>query len=101
MREIVFDTETTGFEPAEGHRLVEIGCIEMIDGMVTDNVYHVYINPERDVPADAVAVHGITTEYLRNKDKYVGKLATVKYYERSGVDCVPFHANVITIRNYE
>ncbi len=67
MREIVFDTETTGFEPAEGHRLVEIGCIEMIDGMVTDNVYHVYINPERDVPADAVAVHGITTEYLRNK----------------------------------
>ncbi len=67
MREIIFDTETTGFEPSEGHRIIEIGCIEMIDGLVTDNTYHVYLNPERDVPADAVAVHGITNEYLRNK----------------------------------
>lgn len=67
MREIIFDTETTGFDPQQGHRLIEIGCVEMIDGVITGNHYHVYLNPERDVPMDAVAVHGITTAFLRDK----------------------------------
>ena len=67
MREIVFDTETTGMDPDEGDRLVEIGCVELVDFMPTGRTYHVYINPERDVPAEAVAVHGLTEEFLKDK----------------------------------
>ncbi len=67
MREIILDTETTGFEPGEGHRLVEIGCIELVNRFPTGNIYHVHINPERDVPADAFRVHGLSTEFLRDK----------------------------------
>lgn len=67
MREIVLDTETTGMEPAEGHRLVEIGCVELFNHVPTGRTYHAYINPERDVPAEAVAVHGLTAEMLKDK----------------------------------
>lgn len=67
MREIIFDTETTGFDPMQGDRLVEIGCVEMLDGVLTGRQYHVYLNPERDVPPQAAAVHGLTTAFLRNK----------------------------------
>lgn len=67
MREIVLDTETTGIEPADGHRLIEIGCVEVINHIPTGKTYHQYINPERDVPPDAVAVHGITDEFLADK----------------------------------
>ena len=70
VREIVFDTETTGMTPGlgdEGDRLVEIGCVELINLVPTGRTYHVYINPERDVPADAVAVHGLTTDMLKDK----------------------------------
>lgn len=67
MREIIFDTETTGFDPMQGDRLVEIGCVEMVDGVLTGRQYHVYLNPERDVPPQAAAVHGLTTAFLRNK----------------------------------
>lgn len=67
MREIVLDTETTGFKPEEGHRLIEIGCIELVNHVATGNRFHVYINPERDVPPDAVAVHGLTEEFLADK----------------------------------
>ena len=66
MREIVLDTETTGFEPGEGHRIVEIGAVELLNHMPTGRSYHQYINPERDVPAEAFAVHGLSTEYLRD-----------------------------------
>lgn len=69
-REICFDTETTGLNPNEGHRLIEIGCVEVIDGKRTDNCYHVLINPERDVPEEAVRVHHITTEMLADKPKF-------------------------------
>ncbi len=65
MREIVLDTETTGFEPAEGHRLVEIGCVELINHMPTGNTYHQYINPERDMPTGAFEVHGLSEDFLR------------------------------------
>ncbi|AWK86046.1 DNA polymerase III subunit epsilon [Azospirillum thermophilum] len=67
MREIVLDTETTGFKPEEGHRLIEIGCIELVNHVATGQRFHVYINPERDVPPDAVAVHGLTEEFLADK----------------------------------
>jgi DNA polymerase-3 subunit epsilon len=67
MREIVFDTETTGFNPEEGHRLVEIGAIETVDRIPTGKVYHVYINPEREIPEDAIKVHGITNEMVADK----------------------------------
>ena len=64
MREIVLDTETTGLEPAEGHRIVEIGCIEIVHQIPTGIVYHTLINPERDVPEDAFRVHGHSTAAL-------------------------------------
>jgi len=64
MREIALDTETTGFDPLQGHRIVEIGCVELINHVPTGAHFHRYINPERDVPAEAVAVHGLTTERL-------------------------------------
>ncbi len=67
MREIVFDTETTGLDPAQGHRLVEIGAVEVINQIATGSVFHVLINPERDVPEDAVRIHGHTAELLRDK----------------------------------
>jgi DNA polymerase III subunit epsilon len=67
MREIVLDTETTGLDPRNGDRLIEIGCIEIIDRRPTGREYHVFINPERDVPAEAQAVHGIATEFLKDK----------------------------------
>ncbi len=67
MREIVLDTETTGLHAQGGDRLVEIGCVELINRMPTGNEFHVYINPERDVPAEAAAVHGLTTEFLLDK----------------------------------
>lgn len=67
MREIVFDTETTGLNPRGGDRLIEIGCVELINRYPTGREFHVFINPERDVPAEAQAVHGITTEFLIDK----------------------------------
>lgn len=67
MREIVLDTETTGFKPEEGHRLVEIGCLELVNHVQTGNRFHVYINPERPVPPEAAAVHGLTDEFLADK----------------------------------
>jgi DNA polymerase-3 subunit epsilon len=67
MREIVLDTETTGLNPRGGDRLIEIGCVELVNRYPTGREYHVFINPERDVPAEAQAVHGITTEFLLDK----------------------------------
>jgi len=70
MREIVLDTETTGMEPADGDRLVEIGAVELVNHLPTGRTYHQYINPERDVPAEAVAVHGLTAERLANEPTF-------------------------------
>jgi len=66
LREIVFDTETTGFDPATGDKLVEIGAVELINHVPTGKTYHQYINPEREVPEEVVKVHGLTTEYLKD-----------------------------------
>ncbi|QIK37611.1 DNA polymerase III subunit epsilon [Caldichromatium japonicum] len=70
MRQIVLDTETTGLEPCEGHRIIEIGCIELIDRRLTGNNFHLYLNPERAIDLDAVNVHGITAEFLAQKPKF-------------------------------
>ena len=62
MREIVLDTETTGLKPEDGHRIIEIGALEMVNHVPTGKTFHIYINPERDIEADAISVHGITNE---------------------------------------
>src|ERR1700740_2162163 len=67
MREIVLDTETTGLDPLRGDRLVEIGCVEIFNRMPTGQTFHRYFNPERDMPAEAFAVHGLSTEFLADK----------------------------------
>jgi DNA polymerase III subunit epsilon len=67
MREIVLDTETTGLDPLRGDRLVEIGCVEIFNRMPTGQTFHRYINPERDMPAEAFAVHGLSSEFLATK----------------------------------
>ena len=67
MREIVFDTETTGLDPYQGDRLVEIGCIELVNRIRSGQSFHRYLNPEREMPAEAFNVHGLSTEFLRDK----------------------------------
>ncbi|MBI2381135.1 MAG: DNA polymerase III subunit epsilon [Gammaproteobacteria bacterium] len=67
MRQIVLDTETTGLEPREGHRIIEIGCVELINRRITRRNFHVYLNPEREVDAEAVNVHGLSNDFLADK----------------------------------
>ncbi len=67
MRQIILDTETTGLEPTQGHKIIEIGCVEMIDRKLTGNHYHVYLNPKREIDEGAIEVHGITNEFLADK----------------------------------
>jgi len=67
MREIALDTETTGMDPAQGDRIVEIGCVELDNHVPTGRTYHVHVNPKRDVPAEAEAVHGLSTKFLSTK----------------------------------
>jgi DNA polymerase-3 subunit epsilon len=70
MREIVLDTETTGLDPSDGHRIVEIACIELVHHVPTGRSFHRYINPERDMPEDALAVHGLTAEFLARQPPF-------------------------------
>jgi DNA polymerase-3 subunit epsilon len=74
MREIVFDTETTGLNPASGDRMVEIGCIEIVNRVETGRHYHCYFNPQRDVPFEAEAVHGLSTIFLSDKPFFPDKV---------------------------
>jgi len=67
MREIVFDTETTGLDPFDGHRIVEIGCVELLNRIPTGQTFHSYLNPERDVPPEAFRVHGLSADFLKDK----------------------------------
>ena len=67
MREIVLDTETTGLDPFQGHRLVEIGCVELVNRIPSGQHFHSYLNPERDVPPEAVDVHGLSGDFLKDK----------------------------------
>ena len=70
MREIVLDTETTGLDPYQGHRLIEIGCIELLNRMPTGQVFHHYVHPDRDIPEEAFRVHGISLEMLKDKPRF-------------------------------
>lgn len=70
MREIVLDTETTGINPADGHRIIEIGALEMVNQSPTGEQYHVYINPQREIDAGAVEIHGLTSEFLADKPAF-------------------------------
>ena len=70
MREIVLDTETTGLDPAAGHRIVEIGAVELQHHLPTGREYHVYLNPEREMPEDAFAIHGLSDDFLAGKDRF-------------------------------
>src|SRR5438445_13372460 len=71
MREIILDTETTRLDPSRGDRLVEIGCVEIFNRMPTGQIFHRHINPEREMPAEAFAVHGLSTEFLAGKPPFV------------------------------
>lgn len=70
MRQIILDTETTGIDPKQGHRIIEIGCVELLDRKLTHQHYHQYIQPEREVEEEAIGVHGITNEFLTDKPKF-------------------------------
>ncbi|MEJ2402352.1 MAG: DNA polymerase III subunit epsilon [Xanthomonadales bacterium] len=70
MRQIILDTETTGLEPAEGHRVIEIGCVELVDRRLSHNHYHQYLNPEREIEDGALEVHGISNEFLLDKPTF-------------------------------
>ncbi|MGR4890556.1 DNA polymerase III subunit epsilon [Sphingopyxis sp. LARHCG72] len=74
MREIIFDTETTGFDPRTGDRLVEIGCVELVDRRETGVTFHAYFNPERDMPAAAEAVHGLSIQFLSDKPLFATRV---------------------------
>jgi len=67
MRQIVLDTETTGLEPSQGHKIIEIGCVELVNRKLTGNHYHQYINPEREIEEQAIEIHGITNEFVADK----------------------------------
>lgn len=74
MREIIFDTETTGLDPIQGDRLVEIGCIELLNRFPTGRTFHCYFNPERDMPEQAFKIHGLSVEFLKDKPRFAEKV---------------------------
>ena len=69
-RQIVLDTETTGLEPSQGHRVIEIGCVELINRRLTGNNYHQYLQPDREIDEGALQVHGISNEFLKDKPRF-------------------------------
>jgi len=70
LRQIVLDTETTGLEVSEGHRIIEVGCVELINRRITQNRFHYYLNPEREIDQGAVEVHGLTNQFLADKPRF-------------------------------
>lgn len=71
MRQIILDTETTGREISDGHKIIEIGCLELIDRRLTQRYFHCYLNPDRDSDAGALAVHGLTSDFLQDKPRFI------------------------------
>jgi DNA polymerase-3 subunit epsilon len=84
MRQIILDTETTGLEPSEGHRIIEIGCVELVGRRFTGNNFHQYLNPDREIDAGAVEVHGITSESLKDKPRFADIVADFLEYVKGG-----------------
>lgn len=89
MREIVLDTETTGLDPRKGDRLIEIGCVELVNRIPSGREFHRFINPERDVPAEAQAVHGISTAFLLDKPLF--SAVAQEFLEFVGEDVLVIH----------
>ena len=86
MREIVLDTETTGLDPLVGHRVIEIGCVELINHIATGKTFQTYLDPERDVPAEAAAVSGLTSDFVRGKPKFAEQVdAFLAFIEDSAI----------------
>lgn len=85
MREIIFDTETTGLDPKGGDRLVEIGCIEMVNRVLTGRTFHAYFNPDRSMPAEAEAIHGLSDVFLADKPRFAEQVG--EFLEFLGEDC--------------
>jgi DNA polymerase III subunit epsilon len=83
-REIILDTETTGFEPKQGHRMVEIACVELHDFLPTGRSFHVYIDPERDMPPEAEKVHGLSAAFLKGKPKFADPAVSAAFLEFVG-----------------
>jgi DNA polymerase-3 subunit epsilon len=79
-RQIILDTETTGLEPERGHRIIEIGCIELINRRLTGNNFHVYLNPDRDIEFAAEQVHGLSSEFLKEKPRFVDVYESFIHY---------------------
>jgi len=91
MRQIVLDTETTGLEPEQGHRIIEIGCVELVERRLTGNNFHVYLQPDREIDAAAIEVHGITNEFLADKPRFVDIAGDLTAY-LSGAELVIHNA---------
>ncbi len=89
LREIVLDTETTGLDPRKGDRLIEIGCVELVNRIPSGREFHRFINPERDVPAEAQAVHGISTAFLLDKPLF--SAVAQEFLEFVGEDVLVIH----------
>ncbi len=101
MRQIILDTETTGLSPNEGHRIIEIGCVELINRQYTNNNFHFYINPERTIEAGAINVHGITNEFLVDKPLF-GEVADDLYNYLKGAEVIAHNAPFdLGFLNYE
>jgi DNA polymerase-3 subunit epsilon len=92
MREIIFDTETTGLDPKTGDRMVEIGCIEMIARVETGRTFHAFFNPERDMPVEAERVHGLSAAFLATKPRFAEVAAEAEVLELNEGDVVFFPA---------
>lgn len=92
MRQIVIDTETTGLEPEKGHRIIEIGCVELIDRKITGNTFHRYINPQREIEEEALAIHGITSDFLQDKPIF-DDISTVFLSFINGAELIAHNAN--------
>lgn len=95
MREVVIDTETTGLEPADGHRVVEIGAIELFNHVPTGRVFHSYINPEREMSADALQVHGLTTAFLLDQPVFAEVADPFLQFLNSDGDARPAPARLV------
>lgn len=99
-REIVLDTETTGFEPTQGHRLVEIACVELQDFLPTGRHFHCYIDPERDMPPEAEKVHGLSAAFLRDKPKFAHPEVAEAFLAFVGADAKLIAHNAGFDRNF-
>ena len=100
-RQILLDTETTGLEPEQGHRIIEVGCVEMIDRRLTGNNFHQYLQPDREIDSAAVEVHGITNEFLADKSRFSDIVSDFVDYVRGSeliIHNAPFDVGFL---NYE